>query len=89
MVQYVARVYESPYSQLKGETLSLMLYKYQLIDFTHLVHCLQVHDTLEKLWEIRLEGRSPKKLKSLIETSNDVHVKVHVLSFNMILISSP
>ena len=34
-------------------------------------------------------GRSPKKLKSLIEVPKVVHVKVHVLSFNMILISSP
>ena len=36
----------------------------------------------------QVKGRSPKKLKSLIEVSNVVHVKVHVLSFNMILISS-
>ena len=34
------------------------------------------------------KGRSLKKLKSLIEIPNVVHVKVHVLSFNMILISS-
>ena len=34
------------------------------------------------------KGRSPKKLKSLIEVPNVVHVKVHVLSFNMILIST-
>ena len=34
-------------------------------------------------------GRSPKKLKSLIEVPKVVDVKVHVLSFNMILISSP
>ena len=34
-------------------------------------------------------GRSPKKLKSLIEVLEVVRVKVHVLSFNMILISSP
>ena len=33
--------------------------------------------------------RSPKKLKSLIEVRYIVAVKVHVLSFNMILISSP
>ena len=36
----------------------------------------------------KVKGRSPKKLKSLIEVPNVVHVKVHVLSFNMILISS-
>ena len=36
----------------------------------------------------QVKGRSPKKLKSLIEFPNVVHVKVHVLSFNMILISS-
>ena len=33
--------------------------------------------------------RSPKKLKSLIEVPCVVDVKVHVLSFNMILVSSP
>ena len=32
---------------------------------------------------------SPKKLKTLIEVPYIVDVKVHVLSFNMILISSP
>ena len=37
----------------------------------------------------QVEGRSPKNLKSLIEVPNLVHVKVHVLSFNMILLSSP
>ena len=31
----------------------------------------------------------PKKLQSLMEVSNLVHGKVHVLSFNMILTSSP
>ena len=36
----------------------------------------------------QVKGRSPKKLKLLIEVPNVVHVKVHVLSFNMILISS-
>ena len=36
----------------------------------------------------KVKGRSPKKLKQLIEFPNVVHVKVHVLSFNMILISS-
>ena len=33
----------------------------------------------------QVKGRSPKKLKSLIEVPNVVHVKVHVLSLNMIL----
>ena len=37
----------------------------------------------------QVKGRSPKKLETLIEVPNVVHVKVHVLSFNMILISSP
>ena len=37
----------------------------------------------------QVKGRSPKKLESLIEVPNVVHMKVHVLSFNMILISSP
>ena len=36
----------------------------------------------------QVKGRSPEKLKSLIEVPNVAHVKVHVLSFNMILISS-
>ena len=40
--------------------------------------------------EDQVKGRSPKKLESLIiEGPNVVHVKVHVLSFNMNLISSP
>ena len=37
----------------------------------------------------QVKGRSPSKLKSLIEVPNVVHVKVHVLSINMILIPSP
>ena len=37
----------------------------------------------------QVNGRSPEKLESLIEVPNVVHVKVHVLGFNMILISSP
>ena len=37
----------------------------------------------------QVNGRSPKKVKLLIEVPNVVHVKVHVLSFNMILISPP
>ena len=37
----------------------------------------------------QVKGRTPKKLESLIEVPNVVHVKVHVLSFNMILISYP
>ena len=37
----------------------------------------------------QVKGRSPKKLKSLIKVPNLVHVKVHVLSFYIILISSP
>ena len=36
----------------------------------------------------QVNGRSPKKPKSLIEVPNVVHVNVQVLSFNMILISS-
>ena len=36
----------------------------------------------------QVKGRSPKKLETLIEVPDVVHVKVHVLSFNMILISS-
>ena len=37
----------------------------------------------------QVKGRSPKKLKSLIEVPNLVHVQVQVLRFSMILISSP
>ena len=37
----------------------------------------------------QVKGRSPKKLESIVEVPNVVHVKVHVPSFNMILISSP
>ena len=37
----------------------------------------------------QVKGRSPKKLESLIEVPNVVHVKVNALSFNMILVSSP
>ena len=37
----------------------------------------------------QVKGSSPKKLKSLIAVPNLVHMKVHVLSFNMILLSSP
>ena len=38
----------------------------------------------------QVQGRSPKKLDSLIiEVPNVVHMKVHVLSFNMNLISTP
>ena len=38
---------------------------------------------------LALKGRLPKKLKSLFEVPYVVHVKVHVLNFNMILITSP
>ena len=37
----------------------------------------------------QVKDRSSKNLKSLIEVPNVVYVKVLVLSFNMILISSP
>ena len=37
----------------------------------------------------QVKGRSPKKLKSLIDVPNLVHVKVQGLSVNMVLISSP
>ena len=37
----------------------------------------------------QLKGRSPEKLKSLIEVTDVVHVKVHVLSFDMFLTSFP
>ena len=35
----------------------------------------------------QVKGRSQKKLKSLIEVPNLFHVKVYVLSFNIILLS--
>ena len=37
----------------------------------------------------QVNARSLKKLESLIEVPNVVHVKVHALSFSMILITSP
>ena len=37
----------------------------------------------------QVKGRSPKKIESLVEVSNVLKVQVHVLSFNMIHISSP
>ena len=37
----------------------------------------------------QVKGRFPKKLESLFEVPNLVHMKAHVLSFNVILISSP
>ena len=41
-----------------------------------------------KFWD-QVRDRSPEKLKSLIEVPYILDVNVHVLSFNMILISSP
>ena len=40
---------------------------------------------LEETWADQVNGRTPKKLKSIIEAPNVVDVKVHVLGFNMIL----
>ena len=37
----------------------------------------------------QVKGRSPKKVKLLNELAYVLHVKEHVLSFNMILISFP
>ena len=37
----------------------------------------------------QVKGRSPKKLESILEVPSVAHMKVHVLSFNLILISSP
>ena len=37
----------------------------------------------------QVKGGSPKKLESLIEVPNVVHMKVHVLSFNQVHIASP
>ena len=37
----------------------------------------------------QVKGRSSKKLKLLIDVTNEANVKVHILSYNMILISSP
>ena len=36
----------------------------------------------------QVKGRTPKRLKLLIEVPEVVHMKVHVLSFNMIVLSS-
>ena len=61
-----------------------------IVAFAHsrsVIHDRHIHfgDTLES----QIKGGSPKKLKSLIDVPHVVHVKVHALSFNMILISSP
>ena len=37
----------------------------------------------------QVKGRSSKKLKLLIDVTNEAHLKVDILSYNMILISSP
>ena len=42
----------------------------------------------ERFFRDQVKCRSPKKLKSFIGVPNVVHMNVHVLSFNMILISS-
>ena len=43
----------------------------------------------ETLWD-EVKGRSPKKIESLIiEVPNVVHMKVHVFSFILILLSPP
>ena len=42
-----------------------------------------------KKLEDQVKGRFPKKLKSLIEVPYVFQVKMQILSFNMILISSP
>ena len=64
--------------------------KLQYEPFSHLrsVFLDRVIHLLETLGD-QVNGRSPKKVKSLIEFPNIVHVKVQVLCFNMILISSP
>ena len=36
----------------------------------------------------QVKGRSPNKLKMLLEVLYVLHVKVHVVSFSMIMISS-
>ena len=61
-----------------------------ILSFSHLRivfpnRCIHVEATLGD----QVKGRSPKKLKSLIEVPNLVQVEVHVLSFNMIVTSSP
>ena len=38
---------------------------------------------------VQEKGRSPKKLESLVDVPYVAHLKVHILSYNMILISSP
>ena len=38
---------------------------------------------------VQVKGRSPKKLKSLIEVTDVDYVKLHDLRYNMILLSSP
>ena len=60
------------------------------LSFSHLLsgfHARAIH--FGKTLGVQVKGRSPKKLESFFEVPNVVHMKVNVLSFNMILISSP
>ena len=66
-------------------TASKLQYKPDLFSVT----CSQTKFSISVKFGRSGKGRSPKKLKSLIEVPYVVLVKVHVLSFNMILISSP
>ena len=59
-----------------------------MILLSSLKHVLRTSYTFRRNLEDQVKGRSPKMLKSLIEVPNLVHVKVHVLSFNMVIISS-
>ena len=40
-------------------------------------------------WVDQVKVRSPKKLKLLIAVPNEAHLKVHILSYNIILMASP
>ena len=61
--------------------------QYELYLFS--VACSQTEIHFGENLADRVKGRLPKKQKSLIEVLYVLHVKEHVLSLNMILISSP
>ena len=61
------------------------IWSFSQLRFVFLDRVIQFGETLGD----QVKGSSLKKLKWLIEVPNVVHVKVQVLSFNMILISSP
>ena len=74
---------EVPYvAHLKVQVLSSI----RTLSLLHSVFLDQVIHFGKNLGD-QVKDRSPKNLESVIEVPNVVHVREHVLSFNMILIS--